>query len=344
MADENALIEQPKIISFLRNIGKARFNCKYTDSKGRIGYLSYPPKKGFTPRQCEEIESLEISGVETIDDKTDPKDDLRHLKHLKKLTLGEGVKTISRNSIPTSLSEVTISEGISIPESFVAMGSITKVSMPGVTFDSQYANYNNTFFTDEFGRLHFTRSNHLSTGEVGVIDRSGKNLKESTATLRTASAESLLHHSSKHPNNKTLYIYAKSLDSNRNYSIHAVADVFPMPEEHKTELSDENLIGIMVNGVPELDITSLDLYPNLQTVYVGKSVDKVTGVRNPYNGGTDGRGHRRLLELSKIGKQQSIILLSENTVPITAPKAKSEEPVIEQTEQSIDSDSRDVEL
>ena len=45
MANENALIKQPKIVSFLRNIGKARFNCKYTDSKGRIGYLSYPPKK-----------------------------------------------------------------------------------------------------------------------------------------------------------------------------------------------------------------------------------------------------------------------------------------------------------
>ena len=344
MADENALIKQPKIISLLRNIGKARFNCKYTDSKGKIGYLSYPPKKGFTPRQCEEIVSLEISGVETIDDKTDPKDDLRHLKHLKKLTLGEGVKTISRNSIPTSLSEIILAEGVSIPESFVSMGSITKVSAPGVTFDSQYANYNNTFFTDKFGRLHFTRSNHLSMGEIGVIDRSGKNLEDSAAALRKTSAESLLHHSSKHPNDKTLYVYAKSISSGRNYSIHAVADTFPMPEEHKTELSDENLIGIMVNGVPEFDVTSLDLYPNLQTVYVGKSVDKVTGVRDPYNGGTDGRGHRQLLELSKAGKQQSIVLLSENTVPITAPKAKSEEPVIEQTEQSITSDSRDIEL
>ena len=344
MADENALIKQPKIISLLRNISKARFNCKYTDSKGKIGYLSYPPKKGFTPRQCEEIVSLEISGVETIDDKTDPKDDLRHLKHLKKLTLGEGVKTISRNSIPTSLSEIILAEGVSIPESFVSMGSITKVSAPGVTFDSQYANYNNTFFTDKFGRLHFTRSNHLSMGEIGVIDRSGKNLEDSAAALRKTSAESLLHHSSKHPNDKTLYVYARSISSGRNYSIHAVADTFPMPEEHKTELSDENLIGIMVNGVPEFDVTSLDLYPNLQTVYVGKSVDKVTGVRDPYNGGTDGRGHRQLLELSKAGKQQSIILLSENTVPITAPKAKSEEPVIEQTEQSITSDSRDIEL
>lgn len=344
MADENALIKQPKIISLLRNIGKARFNCKYTDSKGKIGYLSYPPKKGFTPRQCEEIVLLEISGVETIDDKADPKDDLRHLKHLKKLTLGEGVKTISRNSIPTSLSEIILAEGVSIPESFVSMGSITKVSAPGVTFDSQYANYNNTFFTDKFGRLHFTRSNHLSMGEIGVIDRSGKNLEDSAAALRKTSAESLLHHSSKHPNDKTLYVYAKSISSGRNYSIHAVADTFPMPEEHKTELSDENLIGIMINGVPEFDVASLDLYPNLQTVYVGKSVDKVTGVRDPYNGGTDGRGHRQLLELSKSGKQQSIVLLSENTVPITAPKAKSEEPVIEQTEQSITSDSRDIEL
>ena len=75
-----------------------------------------------------------------------------------------------------------------------------------------------------------------------------------------------------------------------------------------------------------------------------KSVEKLTGTTNPFDGKVDNRGHKQLLEFSKTGKQQSIILLSENTVPITAPKTKSEEPVIEQTEQSIVSDSKDIEL
>ena len=43
-------------------------------------------------------------------------------------------------------------------------------------------------------------------------------------------------------------------------------------------------------------------------------------------------------------ENEPAFLMIIGTVPITAPKAKSEEPVIEQTEQSIDSDSRDVEL
>ena len=345
MTNETGLIPSSNKANLFAELGRNLFhrNCRYVDYNGKIGYLAYPPKKGFSPKQCEEIRSLEISGVETIDDKTDPKDDLRHLRFLEKLTLGDSVKTISRYSIPTTVSTIVLPEGISIPESHVAMGSYTKISMPGVTFDSKYANYSNSFFTDEFGRLHFTKSSHLSSNEVDVIDRSGKNLQESVSALRNTSAESLLHHSSKYSCDKTIYVYAKSINSNKNYSIHAVADTFPMPEEHKTELSDDTLIAIMVNETQELDLTTLETYPNLQTIYVGKSVDKVTGVKEEYTGGTDGRGHKQILDLSKSGKKQSIILLSNNTVPIATPKTKTSEPTIEQSEQIIEN-GKDIEL
>lgn len=314
MANDNALINSTKKPNFFKKLNKKLFkkNCTYIDYKGNIGYIKYPPKKGFDIDLFNDIRYLEIENVEIIDDKTDPKDDLRHLRFLEKITLGKGVKGVSKYSIPTTVNEIVLSDDVvNIPEGYVANGSITKVSTSEYTFDSQYANFNNSFFIDEFKRVNFTRTNHLSIAELNTMDKHDVDLEKATTNLRNTCTESLLHHSGKHPTNKSFYVYAKSLDTTRNYSIIAVADTYPMPEEHKKNLSDENLVGIMINDADSIDLSELNKYPHLQTVYLGKSVEKLTGTTNPFDGKVDNRGHKQLLEFSKTGKQQSIIMLSD---------------------------------
>ena len=79
MANEQGLVATKP--NFLEELARKLFkrNCTFTDYSGKIGYLAYPPRNGYSDKQKQEIRGLEITGVETIDDKSTPLDDLRHL-------------------------------------------------------------------------------------------------------------------------------------------------------------------------------------------------------------------------------------------------------------------------
>ena len=319
MSEEQSLVAAKP--NFFEEISKKLFkkNCTFTDYAGRIGYLLYPPRHGFSDKQKQEIRSLEITGVETIDDKSTPLDDLRHLKYLDRLVLGEGVRGISRNAIPTSVDEVILSDSVkNIPEGFVLNGCYKKVTGPDFFINAEFSQYNNSFFLDEFGRINFTRASRLSLGQIDHLERHGRNVEKEAESARTNATASILHHSSKGKKSKTIYVY-KSTKSTTDASIHVVVDEYPMPEKHRTErLSDDKLIGILINGKEEIDLEDLSQYPELETIIVGKDVKRVRSIRDDINSGeTDRHGNKVFAEETIGGKKQTVTLLSPETIPLT---------------------------
>ena len=63
------------------------------DKKGRISYISYPPRMGFSKKQAENIETLEVNDVLILGDDRDRS--LNELKNLKTLVLGNGVVAVT---------------------------------------------------------------------------------------------------------------------------------------------------------------------------------------------------------------------------------------------------------
>lgn len=342
MANEQGLVAAKP--NFLEELARKLFkrNCTFTDYSGKIGYLAYPPRNGYSDKQKQEIRGLEITGVETIDDKSTPLDDLRHLKYLTRLVLGEGVKGISRNAIPTTVDEIVLSDSVkNIPEGFVSNGCYKSISGPGFFINAEFSQFNNSFFIDEFGRVNFTRSNRLSSGQRDNMEKHGRDVAKECEDAKTYSTTSLIHHSSKGFNTKTLYIYEKS-KSGSDASIHAVIDDYPMDESHKSErLSDDKLIGIFVNGVEELDLEDLAKYPDLKTIVIGKSVARVRNVRDDLSSpDIDRHGNKVFGDETITGKKQSVTLLSNETVPLTRmdrPASPSiEDPVVKRGQEAGD--------
>ena len=307
----------PEKASVLKELMKTllRQNCKYMDSEGNVNYFRYPSKKGFTAKQHDEIRTLEITNVETIDNQDTPLDDLRNLRYLEKLILGDGVKGINKYAIPTTVTELVLSDSVTnIPEGYVAQGSIKRISGNGYSVDVPFAHYNSTFHIDEFGRLNISTYNHISSAQYDAIEKRGTPVKEAVQSMRNAKVASLFSHTEKHSNTKTIYVYAHDIDSARDYSIITVVDDYPMDSTHKTKLPDSDLIAILINGVDEVDLDELPICPNLQTIYIGREVKKVKGisgdVSNPY---LDTYEHKYYTEKTTSGKERTILFTSKKT-------------------------------
>ena len=295
-----------------------RQNCKYIDSEGNVNYFKYPSKKGFTTKQHEEIRTLEITNVEIIDNQDTPLDDLRNLRYLEKLVLGDGVKGINKYAIPTTVTELVLSDSVTlIPEGFVAQGSIKKFSGNGYNVNVPFAHYNSTFHVDEFGRLNISTYNHISSAQYDAIEKRGTPVTEAVQDMRNAKVTSLFSHTAKLQNTKSIYVYAHDIDSARDYSIITVVDDYPMDSTHKTKHPDSDLIGIFINGVEEIDLDELPICPNLQTVYIGKEVKKVKGISGDVsNPKLDTFEHKYYTEKTSAGKERTILFTSKKTTHV----------------------------
>lgn len=337
--------------SLLDKIRKA-FNrtTRYVDSQGKIGYISYPPKKGFSDKQKNEIRELEINGVEILGTEKDLS--LRDLKKLKVLTLGQGTKAISSNVIPRSVETLIIPEGLTqIPEGAIYDSSIKSLIAPNFGIATTSPRHTNIFF-DEFGRLNFTQDEYYSKGQVDYFNtrknHSPKNPHVLSASQEASAARNhitrqLLEATSHTNNSQSLYVFRKTLDSESDFSIQAVMDTFPMPEDRSLGFDDKLLIGILVNGKDELDLRSLEKYENLKNVFVGKDVKRVVGFEdepekiNAFDKNTPTKYKRQ----SPSGKDQVVVMLSSETVAMKDAKAatldKTQTRVVEKdNEKDID--------
>lgn len=326
MAKEKALAHvRPSFINNFK-INVLGHNCSYVDFDGKIGTLKYPPTKQYSPRFAKKIQELHITNVPVIDDKNTPIDDLRHFKFLRRLTLGSGVTGISRNSIPSSVEELTLSKDVtSIPEGYLGNGNLHIVTGPGYKIDIGTTSTNDHFYLDEFQRLVVDKQHSLGIGYESFETERGNNIGKISSLIKLNMAESIIRHSNEFPNSKSLYFYAQSMSDNPNASIKLVIDSYPMAEKRKKGLPDDHLISLLVVDEKNLDLEKLtNQYPNLERIFVSDSVKQVSNI--PQNAEQSPYSFEQ--ELPN-GKKQQLILLSDKTVPVKKIPQSSPEQVVE---------------
>ncbi len=251
---------------------------KSKDIKGRIKYISYPPKKGFSNKQKREIEELEINDVSIVGENRDIS--LNDLSCLKKLSLGKGVIAVTEGSIPNFIEILELSETVKqIPPNAIVDSLIKRVQGRDFCIATNSDKTISDIYMDTDERLHFIETKLLS---ISALDSAENEVEQSQENIAENGVKEILEASSKFENKQTLYVYDEGKLGTRRYRIHAVLDEFPIPENRSKSFSDDKLIGILINGAEEVDLEELSRYQNLQEIYINKSIRVTGGLEDIY--------------------------------------------------------------
>lgn len=321
--------------SFMEKIMKMlNRTSQIIDSNGRVTHITYPLKKDFSKKQKESAETLIINDVTIFGEVSDNR--YQNLTNLKKLVLGEGVLGVATDALyGARFEELVLSEDVTmIPEGAIRDSKIKRVTSPKFDISTDATNVRTDIYTDEDDRLHFIERGRFSIGEEDFKLRKGENMTEETRAAAIALTKKILFSTSKRDNTKTIFVYAPNLGSDIDYSVHAIADDFPMPEDSLKRIPDEKLIGILVNGVEELDLNALKQYTNLTRIVVGKDVKRVVKAKDT-DEATCLDPDSKKVKLVEDGKQvyeqktstgtlQTISLASDTTLIMSAQQSRGE--------------------
>ena len=130
-------------------------------------------------------------------------------------------------------------------------------------------------------------------------------MSEETKFAALAIAKRMLLSTSKGDNEKSLFVYAPSLGSDVDFHVHGIMDDFPMPEESLKRIPDDKLIGLLVNGVEEVDLEAFKKYPNLMRIIIGKDVKRVVKSKDTEDSIIYDQD-KKTIKLKEEGKQVSI--------------------------------------
>lgn len=325
-------------LSFFDRLRKLMKRTSVTvDSNGKVSYISYPPRNGFSDKQKKSIKTIEVNDILILGDDRDRS--LLELENLKTLVLGRGVIAVAEGAIPTKgLEELVISDQArQIPMGAISGTSIKRVRGNGFDISTDREALTNIFF-DSDERLHFMQGSRLSLGQLDWMDGQGKNAAEESEKNMYSLAESLIKNSSKNTNANSIFVYSETIGSERASSIHAVVDTFPMPSGRNEKIDDDKLIGIFVAGIEDVDLATLSQYPNLRYITIGKDVRRVTTTQDYEEKRIDDKTVQRT-QKSINGKKQMITVMSETTnmmmplikTPIPQVQEKVKVPEKEQT-------------
>ena len=118
---------------------------------------------------------------------------------------------------------------------------------------------------------------------------------------------------SQRENKNSIYVYSETLGRDRVYSVHAIADTFPMPSNRGEKIDDDKLIGIFITGKEEIDLDSLAQYPNLRQIVVGKDVKRVNTATELKETGIIENEVPERIQIAKNGKEQIVTIMSKET-------------------------------
>lgn len=284
------------------------------DSKGKVSYISYPPRNGFSDKQKKSIETLEVNDVLILGDDRDRS--LLELENLKTLVLGRGVIAVAEGAVPTTgLEELVVSDQAKqIPVGAISRTSIKRVRGNGFDISTTSKNTQTDIFFDQDERIHFLESASFSLGQLDHMDGSGMDsVLEAEAAARSLSKQ-ILKSSSQRENENSIYVYSETLGRDRVYSVHAIADTFPIPANRAEKIDDDKLIGIYITGKEEVDLDSLTQYPNLRQIVVGKDVKRVNGTPDLKENGIIEDKVPQRTQMSKNGKEQVVTIMSDETL------------------------------
>ena len=323
-------------LSFFDRLRKLMKRTSVTvDSNGKVSYISYPPRNGFSDKQKKSIETIEVNDVLILGDDRDRS--LLELENLKTLVLGRGVIAVAEGAIPTKgLEELVISDQArQIPLGAISGTSIRRVRGNGFDLSTDKKALTNIFF-DSDERLHFMQGERISLGQLDWMDGHGKNPAQESENYMYSLAESLINNSSKNKNANSIFIYSETIGSERASSIHAVVDKYPMPSGRNEKIDDDKLIGIFVTGVEDIDLSTLSQYPNLKYITIGKDVRRVATTNDFEDNKTQGK------QKSISGKEQLITVMSDTTV-MTMPILKTPIPKVQERVKTPEKEEKTIE-
>lgn len=328
-------------LSFFDRLRKLMKRTSVTvDSNGKVSYISYPPRNGFSDKQKKSIETIEVNDVLILGDDRDRS--LLELENLKTLVLGRGVIAVAEGAVPTTgLEELVISDQArQIPMGAISGTSIKRVRGNGFDISTDKKALTNIFF-DSDERIHFMQGERLSLGQLDWMDEHGQDAAKESENNMHSLAEALIKNSSKNKNENSIFVYSETLGSERASSIHAVADAFPMPSGRGEKIDDDKLIGIFVTGVEEVDLASLSKYPNLKHITIGKDVRRVTTTPDLEEKVIDDNTTQRL-QKSITGKEQVITVMSDSTV-MMMPMLKTPIPQVQERTKVPEKEEKSIE-
>ncbi len=328
-------------LSFFDRLRKLMKRTSVTvDSNGKVSYISYPPRNGFSDKQKKSIETIEVNDVLILGDDRDRS--LLELENLKTLVLGRGVIAVAEGAVPTTgLEELVISDQArQIPMGAISGTSIKRVRGNVFDISTDKKALTNIFF-DSDERIHFMQGERLSLGQLDWMDEHGQDAAKESENNMHSLAESLIKNSSKNNNDNSIFVYSETLGSERASSIHAVADAFPMPSGRGEKIDDDKLIGIFVTGVEEVDLASLSKYPNLKHITIGKDVRRVTTTPDLEEKVIDDNTTQRL-QKSITGKEQVITVMSDSTV-MMMPMLKTPIPQVQERTKVPEKEEKSIE-
>ena len=318
-------------LSFFDRLRKLMKRTSVTvDSNGKVSYISYPPRNGFSDKQKKNIETIEVNDVLILGDDRDRS--LLELENLKTLVLGRGIIGVAEGAVPTTgLEELVVSDQArQIPLGAISRSSIRRVRGNGFDISTDAKAPTNIFF-DLDERIHFMQGERLSLGQLDWMDGHGKDAAKESEDTMYFLAESLIKKSSQNKNDNTIYVYSET-----------VADTFPMPSGRDEKIDDDKLIGIYVTGVEEVDLASLAQYPNLKHITIGKDVRRVSTTPDLQEKSVEDDKLPQRIQKNISGKEQIITTMSDSTVmmmpmlktPVVTVQEKTKESVKE--EKSLD--------
>ena len=283
------------------------------DSKGKVSYISYPPRNGFSDKQKKAIETLEVNDVLILGDDRDRS--LLELENLKTLVLGRGVIAVAEGAVPsTGLEELVVSDQAKqIPVGAISRTSIKRVRGNGFDISTTSKNTQTDIFFDQDERVHFLESSHFSLGQLDHMDGRGENSVLAAEAAARSLSKQILKSSSQRENKNSIYVYSETLGRDRVYSVHAIADTFPMPSNRGEKIDDDKLIGIFITGKEEIDLDSLAQYPNLRQIVVGKDVKRVNTATELKETGIIENEVPERIQMAKNGKEQIVTIMSKET-------------------------------
>lgn len=307
---------------------------KIIDADGRVSYIAYPLKRDFSKKQKENVETLVINDVTIFGEVRDNRH--KSLKNAKKLVLGEGVLGVATGTLNnTQFEELELSEDVTmIPEGAIKDSKIRRIHGPNFDISTDSKHIRTDFYIDEDGRPHFIENGYFSKGEEWYKLRRGERMSEETKFAALAIAKRMLLSTSKGNNEKSLFVYAPSLGSDVDFHVHGIMDDFPMPEESLKRIPDDKLIGLLVNGVEEVDLEAFKKYPNLMRIIIGKDVKRVVKSKDTEDSIIYDQD-KKTIKLKEEGKQvyqqknlngdsQRILLASDATIIMSQREARRE--------------------
>lgn len=299
-------------LSFFDRLRKLMKKTSVTvDSNGKVSYISYPPRNGFSDKQKKNIQTIEVNDVLILGDDRDSS--LLELENLKTLVLGRGVVAVAEGAVPTKgLEELVISDQArQIPMGAISGTSIKRVRGNGFDISTDRQALTNIFF-DSDERIHFMQGERLSFSQLDSLEENGKDAVQEAEKNMYSLAKSLIESSSKNNNANSIYVCSETIGSERASSIDAVMDAFPMPSSRNEKIADDKLVGLYITGVDEVDLGTLSQYPNLKFITLGKNVRRVITTPSYEEQTLEDKSVIRF-QKNINGKEQVISLLSDST-------------------------------